>query len=140
MRRSRAAMRSCGEAAGQRAAELTLRGCRAALMTFTGGHGDARGDMAEARAGLAELHLGEIAAYLALLDALAATLTGDLVAAERAVHDADALVAESGNHWYHAIIHVDLAHVLLAQDRRQEAAEAVARIDVLRGSLRRGVE
>jgi DNA-binding SARP family transcriptional activator/tetratricopeptide (TPR) repeat protein len=119
------------EAAGQRAAELTLRGCRAALVTFTGRHDDARSDMAAARAGLAELHLGEIAAYLALLDAVAETVTGDLESAERAVRDAEMLVSESGNHWYHAIIHVDLAHVLIAQSRLQEAAEAVARIEVL---------
>ena len=120
-----------GEAAGQRAAELTLRGCRAALVTFACGHDDARSDMADARAGLAELHLGEIAAYLALLDAVAATVTGDLESAERAVRDADTLVAESGNHWYHALIHVDLAHVLIAQKRWQEAEQAVARIEVL---------
>ncbi len=120
-----------GEAAGQRAAELTLRGCRAALVTFACGDGDARSEMADARAGLAELHLGEIAAYLALLDAVAATVTGDLDSAERAVRDADALVAESGNHWYHALIHVDLAHVLIAQERWQEAARAVAQVELL---------
>ena len=84
-----------GEAAGQRAAELTLRGCRAALVTFACGDGDTRSEMADARAGLAELHFGEIA-VLALLDAVAATVTGDLELAERAVRDADTLVAESG--------------------------------------------
>ena len=57
-RRSRAAMRWRREAAGQRAAELTLRGCRAVLMAMTGRYDEARAGMAEARAGLAELQPG----------------------------------------------------------------------------------
>ena len=83
------------EAAGQRAAELNLRGCRAVLMAMAGHYEQARSDMADARAGLAELHLGVIAAYLALLDAIAETLAGDPAAAERAVRDAEAIIFDS---------------------------------------------
>ena len=95
--------------------------------------------MADARAGLAELQLGEIAAYLALLDAVAETLAGDLASAERAVRDAEAIVSESGNRWYQAIIHVDLAHALIAQDRWQEAAAARRADRDAAGALRRRV-
>jgi DNA-binding SARP family transcriptional activator len=119
------------EAAGQRAAELNLRGCRAVLMAMTGHYDEARSSMAEARAGLAELQLGVIAAYLALLDAIAETLTGDPAAAERAIRDAEAMISESATRWYLAFIYVDLAHAILAQHRLPEAAEAVARIETL---------
>jgi DNA-binding SARP family transcriptional activator len=120
------------EAADQRAARLTLRGCRAVLMAMTGPYDPAaRNSMAEARAGLAELQLGEMAAYLALLDAVAETLAGDPAAAERAALDAEAIVAESGDRWYLSLIHVDLAHAILAQGRFPDAADAVARIETL---------
>ena len=65
------------EAAGMRAAELTLLGCRAVLQAMTGHYDEARAAMAEARAGLAELQLRGIALYLALLEALAEMLAGD---------------------------------------------------------------
>ena len=119
------------EAAGQRAAELNLRGCRAVLTAMTGDRERARHEMAEARAGLAELHLGVIAAYLALLDGIAETLAGDPAAAERAVRDAEAMIAGSDTRWYLAFIYADLAHAILAQHRLPEAAEAVARIETL---------
>ena len=120
------------EAVGQRAAHLTLRGCRAVLMAMAG-HYDkaARNSMAEARAGLVELQLGEMAAYLALLDAVAETLAGDPAAAERAALDAEAIVAESGDSWYLSLIYVDLAHAILAQGRFPDAADAIARIETL---------
>ena len=51
-----------------------------------------------------------MAAYLALLDALAETLAGDPVAAERAVRDAAAMVAGSGDRWHQAMVNVELAH------------------------------
>jgi hypothetical protein len=119
------------EAAGQRAAELNLRGCRAVLMSMTGNYDEGRAGMAEARTGLAELHLGVIAAYLALLEAIAETLAGDAAAAERAVRDAEALISESDSRWYLSFIYVDLAHAILAQERLPEAAEAVARIETM---------
>jgi hypothetical protein len=118
------------EAAGQRGAELNLRGCRAVAHGHGGGP-RARHDMAEARAGLAELHLGVISAYLALLDAIAETLAGDPAAAERAVRDAEAIIVGSGTRWYQSLISADLALAILAQHRPADAAEAVARIETL---------
>ncbi len=119
------------EAAGQRGAELNLRGCRAVLTAMGGDHERARRDMAEARAGLAELHLGVISGYLALLDAIGETLAGDPAAAERAVRDAEAMIVGSGTHWYLSLIYGDLALAILAQHRLADAAEAVARIETL---------
>jgi tetratricopeptide (TPR) repeat protein len=119
------------EAAGQRAAELNLRGCRAVLMAMTGEYDVARSSMAEARAGLAEMNLGVIAAYLALLEAIAETLAGEPGAAERAIRDAEASISESDSRWYLSFIYVDLAHAILAQGRLPEAADAVARIDTM---------
>ena len=46
------------DVAGQRAAELSLLGCRAALLAMTDGYDEQRGDMARARVALAELRLG----------------------------------------------------------------------------------
>jgi DNA-binding SARP family transcriptional activator/tetratricopeptide (TPR) repeat protein len=117
------------EAAGQHAAELSVLGCRAVLLAMTGGYDQARSSMARARQGLSELGLGEMAAYLALLDAMAETLAGDPAAAERAVLDAAAIASESGDRWFLSTVHVDLAQAIIAQGRRDDAAEAVARID-----------
>jgi tetratricopeptide (TPR) repeat protein len=119
------------EATGQRAAELSLLGCRAALLAMTGSYAEARSSMATARAALAELHLREMAAYLAHLDAFAETLAGDPAAAERAVLDAEAIVSESGDRWFLSNVYVDLAHALLAQGRRADAAQAVERIETI---------
>jgi hypothetical protein len=57
------------------------------------------------------------AAYLALLGAVAETLTGDPVATGRAALDAEATVADSGDRWYLSLLYVDLAHATLAQGR-----------------------
>jgi hypothetical protein len=119
------------EASGMRAAELTLIGCRAVLMAMTGHYEVARGEMAEARAGLDELQLRGSALYLALLEAVAETLVGNPAAAERALLDAAANAEASGDRWYQALVHVDLAHAVLAQHRRPDAPETVAEIDVL---------
>ena len=119
------------EVAGQRAAELSLLGCRAALLAMTVGYDEQRGDMARARVALAELRLREMAAYLAHLDAFAETLAGDPAAAERALLDAEAIVSESGDRWFLATVYVDLAHAILAQGRHEDAAEAVARIETV---------
>jgi tetratricopeptide (TPR) repeat protein len=116
-------------AAGQRAAELGVLGCRATLLAMTGRFGEAREAMARARDGLAELGLDATSAYFALLDAMAETVAGDPAAAERAVLDADAIVAESGDRWFRSMVYVDVAHAILAQDRPADAAAAVARID-----------
>jgi tetratricopeptide (TPR) repeat protein len=119
------------EAPGQRAAELGVLGCRATLMAMAGRFGDAREAMAGARDGLAELGLHATQAYFALLAAFAETLAGDPAAAERAVLDAGAIVAESGDRWFLSMVNVDLAHAILAQDRPADAAAAVARIDTV---------
>jgi len=119
------------EVTGQRAAELSLLGCRAALLAMTVGYGEARGSMARARAALAELRLREMAAYLAHLDAFAETLASGPAAAERALLDAEAIVSESGDRWFLSTVYVDLAHAILAQGRHADAAEAVARIDTV---------
>ena len=119
------------EAADQRGADLNLRGCRAVLMAMTGRFDEARETMAEARAGFAELQLGVIAAYLALLDGIAETLAGNHAAAERAVRDAEAMILGSETRWYQAFIYADLAHAVLAQGHLNDAAAAVARIETL---------
>jgi DNA-binding SARP family transcriptional activator len=119
------------EAAGQRAAELGVLGCRATLLAMAGRFDEARAAMALARDGLAELGLDATGAYFALLDALAETIAGDPAAAERAVLDAGAIVAESGDRWFLSMVNVDLAHAILAQNRPADAAAAVARIDTV---------
>ena len=97
------------EAAGHRAAELGVVGCRATLLAMAGRFGEAREAMALARDGLAELGLDATSAYFALLDAMAETVAGDPAAAERAVLDAEAIVAESGDRWFGSMVHVDVA-------------------------------
>ncbi len=116
-----------GDAAGLRPAELALLGCRAALVAMTGDLSEARADMASARAGLAELQLDEMAANLALVDALAEMLAGAPAAAERALLEAEALTAGSGDRWLASLVRVNLAHAILAQERHTEAAEALTR-------------
>ena len=119
------------EAAGLRAAELSLLGCRAALLAMTDGYAEARGSMARARTGLAELHLREMAAYLAHLDAFAELLAGDPAAAERATLDAEAIVAESGDRWFLSNLSIDLALAILAQGRHADAAAVAERIEAV---------
>ena len=117
------------EAAGLRAAELSLLGCHAALLAMMGGYDRSRTDMARARQGLSEMGLGEMAAYLALLDAMAEMLADNPAAAERAALDAAAIASASGDRWFLSTVHVDLAHAIIAQGRRDDAAEAVDRIE-----------
>jgi len=117
------------DAANLQRAELTLLGCRAVLVAMTGRYDEVRADMAAARAGLAELGVTLMAVYLALLEAIAETLAGDPAAAERAVRDADAMVAGSSDRWHHAMVSVDLAHAIIAQGR--DATAAVERIEAV---------
>ena len=116
---------------GERAGELSLIGCRAVLMAMIGRYDEARGDMDRARAGFADLRLDLMAAYLALLVALAESLVGDPAAAERAVLDAEAMVSGPGDRWYQAMVNVDFAHAIIAQGRRADAIAAVERIDLV---------
>ena len=98
---------------------------------MTKGYDQARSSMARARTALAELHLREMAAYLAHLDAFAETLAGDPAAAERAILDVEAIVSESGDRRFLSTVYVDLALAILAQGRHPEATEAVARIETV---------
>jgi DNA-binding SARP family transcriptional activator len=118
-------------AAGQRAAELTVVGCRAVLMAMLGRYDEARSQMAESSAGLAELQLRGIALYVSLLESVAEMLAGDPAAAEDAVRGAEASALESGDRWYQALVHVDLTHAVLAQEDRLDATDVVARIETL---------
>jgi tetratricopeptide (TPR) repeat protein len=118
-------------AAGQRAAELTVVGCRAVLMAMLGRYDEARSQMAQSSAGLAELQLRGIALYVSLLESVAEMLAGDPAGAEYAVRDAEASALESGDRWYQALVHIDLAHAVLEQDGRPDAPEHVARIEAL---------
>jgi hypothetical protein len=118
-------------AAGQRAAELTVVGCRAVLMAMLGRYDEARSQMAQSSAGLAELQLRGIALYVSLLESVAEMLAGDPAGAEYAVRDAEASALESGDRWYQALVHVDLTHAVLAQEDRPDAADVVARLETL---------
>jgi hypothetical protein len=118
-------------AAGQRAAELTVVGCRAVLMAMLGRYDEARSQMATASTDLADLQLRGIAIYVSLLESAAEMLAGDPAGAERAVRGAEASALESGDRWYQALVHVDLTHAVLAQEDRPDAPEVVARIETL---------
>ncbi len=115
----------------ERAGRLSLVGCRAVLMAMIGRYDEARGEMELARAGFADLRLDLMAAYLALLVALAEMLAGDPVAAERAVRDAEARVSGPGDRWYQAIVNVDLAQTILAQGRDADARAVLDQIDAV---------
>ena len=115
----------------ERAGRLSLLGCRAVLLVMVGRYEEARGEMRLARAGFADLRLDLMAAYLALLVALAEMLANDPVAAEQAVRDAEAMVSGPGDRWYQAMVNVDLALTVIAQDRPADAAAAVEQIDAV---------
>lgn len=100
-------------------------------MAMTGHYDEARGDMTRARAGFVDLRLDLMAAYLALLVAVAESLAGDPVAAELAVREAEAMVSGPGDRWYQSMVNVDLAQVVIAQGRQADAAAAVERIDTV---------
>ena len=97
-------------------------------MAMTGYDEAARADMAAARAGLAELQIGSIAVYLALLDAVAESLAGNPAAAERAALDAEVIAAETGERGLlSSFVAVELAHAIArarpARRRRGRACE-----------------
>ncbi len=100
-------------------------------MAMIGRYDEARGEMEHARAGFADLRLDLMAAYLALLVALAEMLAGDPVAAERAVRDAEAMVSGPGDRWYQGMVNVDLAQTIIAQGRDADALAVIAQIDAV---------
>jgi tetratricopeptide (TPR) repeat protein len=116
------------EVAGRFAA-MSVRGFGAVLDAMAGRFELARGELAKARNGLAELRHRQAADWMAVVDAHAQMLAGDPAAAERALDDAEKVAIEIGDRWFESTIRVDRAHAVLAQDRPGAAAEAVARID-----------
>jgi ATP/maltotriose-dependent transcriptional regulator MalT len=67
--------------------------------------------------------------YMAMLLGATAILAGDPASAERAVRDAQTLVTDPDDHWYQAMLQVDLAHVMVAQGQFTDAAAALVELD-----------
>ena len=111
---------------------LSLLGCRAVLMAMIGRYDEARADM-DAGAGRLRRPAARPAwpPTSALLVALAETLAGDAVAAERAVRDAEAMVAGPGDRWYQAMVNVDLAHDRHRPGPLGDAAAVLERIEAM---------
>ena len=114
-----------------RYAALSVRGFKAVLDAMAGRFELARSDLAAAREGIAELGFQQSSVWMAVFDAMAETLAGDAAAAERVLEDAERIAIDIGDRWFQSTILVDRAHAILAQDRPDAAAEAVARIDDL---------
>jgi tetratricopeptide (TPR) repeat protein len=123
----------CGEllalVAGHRFAELGVRGFVAVLDAMAGDFAQARAQLLRSREGLRELGLRQASIWMAVFDAEVRLLAGDAASAEDALDDAARVASEIGDRLFQATIRVERAHVLLAQERLAEAAEAVARID-----------
>ena len=115
--------------AGRRFAELGVRGFVAVLDAMAGDFARARAQLLRSREGLRELGLRQASIWMAVFDAEVRLLAGDPVAAGEALDDAARVAGEIGDRLFLATIRVERAHVLLAQDRLAEAAEAVASID-----------
>jgi DNA-binding SARP family transcriptional activator len=112
-----------------RYATLSVRGFKAVLDAMAGRFELARSDLATAREGIAELGFQQSSVWMAVFDAMAETLAGDATAAERVLEDAERIAIDIGDRWFQSTILVDRAHAILAQNRPDAAAEAVARID-----------
>ena len=117
--------------AGDRVAGLEIGGFWAVLHAMCGRFGRARREMAESRAGLADLGLRQACAYMALFDAQLELLAGDAEAAVRAVRDAERTTAETGDRWFQATVCVDLALARLRRPGEAEATQAVRAIDAI---------
>jgi hypothetical protein len=115
--------------AGRRFAELGVRGFVAVLDAMAGDFARAREQLLRSREGLRELGLRQASIWMAVFDAEVRLLAGDPASAGDALDDAARVACEIGDRLFLATIRVERAHVLLAQDRLAEAAEAVARID-----------
>jgi tetratricopeptide (TPR) repeat protein len=119
----------CVEATQLRAVELTTKGCRAGLVAATGRFDEASSAITDVLAGLAEMQLSAISVYMAFLAGWIATLADEPATAERVLRDAQALVTDPDDHWYHSMIQSDLTHALLAQGHLAEAAAVIAEMD-----------
>jgi tetratricopeptide (TPR) repeat protein len=115
--------------AGHRFAELGVRGFVAVLDAMAGEFARARAQLVRSREGLQELGLRQASIWMAVFDAEVRLLAGDPASAGEALDDAARVASEIGDRLFLATIRVERAHVLLAQDRLAEAAEAVAQID-----------
>jgi DNA-binding SARP family transcriptional activator/class 3 adenylate cyclase len=119
------------EFAHQRVAELAVF-C-AVLEAMMGGAFDrARNQAALARAHAQELGLRSIEMWLELFAAKTEMLLGDLGAAESSVRTAERIALEIGDRWFLSTTLVDLTHVLLAQDRLDDAEAALVRVETVR--------
>jgi DNA-binding SARP family transcriptional activator len=112
-----------------RFAAMSVRGFRAVLDAMAGRFDPARTDLTRARAGLAELGLGQASVWMAMFDGIVEMLAGDPFAAERAFDEAERIAVDIGDRWFHSTIVWERALAALAQDRPGASAEAVARID-----------
>ena len=118
------------EAAGDRVARLGLLGFQAVLQSMAGEQ-DAGALMGQSRQGLADLDLNMTGAAMALFDARMRLRAGDHRGAEDAIQDALRTGRRCGDRWVESTALVDLAHVVIAAGRRQDAARAVAEIDTV---------
>ena len=119
------------QAAGDRVARLGLLGFQAVLQSMAGEQDEAGALMEQSRHGLADLHLNMTGAAMALFDARMRLRAGDLPGAEQAIQDALRTGRRGGDRWVESTALVDLAHVIIAGGRRQEAARAIAEIDTV---------
>jgi hypothetical protein len=119
------------EAAGDRVARLGLLGFQAVLQSIAGEQDDAGALMEQSRQGLADLDLNMTGAAMALFDARMRLRAGDQRGAEEAIQDALRTGRRGGDRWVESTALVDLAHVVIAAGRQQDAARAVAEIDTV---------
>jgi tetratricopeptide (TPR) repeat protein len=112
-----------------RFAALSVRGFRAVLDAMAGRFELARSESAEARGGLKELGLWQASVWMAMFEGIIEVLAGDPFAAERAFDEAERIAVEIGDRWFQSTIVWERAHAVLAQDRPEASAAAVARID-----------
>jgi hypothetical protein len=119
------------EAASDRVARLGLLGFQAVLQSMAGEQDAAGAQMEQSRQGLADLHLNMTGAAMALFDARIRLRAGDHRGAEQAIQDALRTGRRGGDRWVESTALVDLAHVVIAGGRQQEAARAIAEIDTV---------
>ena len=119
------------EASGDRVARLGLLGFQAVLQSMAGEEAEAGALMEQSRQGLADLHLNMTGAAMALFDARMRLRAGDHRGAEEAIQDALRTGRRGGDRWVESTALVDLAHVVIAAGRQQEAARAIAEIDTV---------
>jgi tetratricopeptide (TPR) repeat protein len=110
---------------------LTELGFRAVLQSMAGESDDAGALMEQSRRGLADLDLKMTGAAMAVFDARMRLRAGDYQGAEEAIQDALRTGRRSGDRWVQSTALVDLAHVVIAEGRRQDAARAVADIETV---------